>query len=122
MELRERHDRRLKKAIIEIAHRECKCDDSLLDDVLDRHQKSRTVVKIRERVLRHLRNGFWQKGTRGASTFQTLFQATRPGPDWHPTSFPQIAEHLGGNHTAWVRMEQKIKKAGQWHREFANSA
>lgn len=68
---------------------ECKQDFKLAAEVCNRKKKSQKVVQIRRAILLRLRS---------------------PDGGAKPLSFPQIAKNLGGNHSAWVKMSNLLKK------------
>ncbi len=84
-------------------------DKKLAMRVLDRHQKKRDITKIREKILSRARTEVWEN-KRGSSKWEVCTAKSRPSPSWKPIGYISLASILGGDHSAWIKMDQTIKR------------
>jgi hypothetical protein len=104
---------KLRAIVNHILLQECNDDHELLKSVLNRGKKSKRIVEIRRRVLVRLRSQVWQKGQHNYRAWRVCYRPIPPDNSWSPMSFPLIANHLGGNHTAWVKMSNGLREQSE---------
>ncbi len=93
--------------------------DQLIQNILNRHTKTKPIVVIRRRILQRLRSEIWELSTKGRPDWEVLRSKESPGRLWRPLSYPTIALLLGGCHSAWVKMANNSEKTSKKDLTFA---